>query len=80
MPSTGKIRPEVSSRGLLLPWPLVFSLVLTVLVPGLVSFVVFAVKAAAVAEVVQEVKHNDRRQDTEIVEIKTDVAHLKGKQ
>lgn len=80
MPNTGKIRPEVSAKGLLLPWPLVFSIVLSVLAPGTVSFIVFALKASAVAAAVEDVKQNDKQQDTEIVTLKTDVAVLKGKQ
>lgn len=79
MPNTGKIRPEVSAKGLLLPWPLVFSIVLTVLAPMTVSFIVFAIKATTVANVVEDVRQNDKRQDVDIVNLKTDLAAEKGR-
>lgn len=79
MPATGKVKPEVRDGGVFLPWKFVGWIVLSLLVPGVFSFIVFAFKAYTVADKVEAVVVNDKKQDGEIVVIRERLAKQEAK-
>ncbi|MCW8134723.1 MAG: hypothetical protein KIT75_03520 [Planctomycetota bacterium] len=62
MADTGKIIPQVSAKGVFLPWPLVAAMLLS----GLVPLWTLSVKAIYLADSVGAVVENDKRQDERI--------------
>jgi len=74
MPDTGKIKPEVTERGLFMPWLLVVSLLFALLVSGIIPLWIFAVNAMHVADRVDAVIESDRAQDKSIIELRERVA------
>lgn len=59
MSDTGKISPQVTTRGIFLPWPAV----LVLLISGLVPLWLFTVKAIYVADNVQTAVEVNKDQD-----------------
>lgn len=75
MPDTGKIKPQVTARGLFLPWPLVAGLLLS----GLVPLWILSVKAVYIAENVSAVVESDRSQNDKLTTHAERLAALEAK-
>lgn len=72
---TGKFK--FTESGVFVSWPVVVTLLVLVMGSGLVPLWLFAVKAFSVAENVEALVENDKQQNKELAEVKTEVAVLK---